>query len=532
MADGGGELGVDANALGVCGGLCCGAWMVSGRAWHGGNGGGRIGVCAGLGILDRGDEHAGAGGGVGAFGADPRAGDRGVGQRSATGQIGGTGGAGCDADRADICLSDTAVVAVRIRACRGLIASAIYAAPPMARNVIFGVGADRSRNARSRRDGGRTSLDTVGAGLDAIKNGAMFYVLLPLRIGLDQAVLPFTWGFMWTPDYEPLAVRGRVCGGRVVVVVGLAGCGVVAAGAGAGDRDGHHQSAVAVCADRHCRVGMGRGRAAIVAVGVGIADCGIGEFSAFLAICAYAVVPMIRYTRAGLVETPSDLIEAAVASGATRAQTLWNLRLPYAAPTILLGLNQTILYAFAMLVIAALIGTTGLGQSIYLALGQADVGLGVAAGAAMAILALIADRLAGLIEDQADGITGFEIGFAGDAGCDLSGGPAIKDHKRVCAQIFEQVDRAIEITRACGPEADMFGANAHILCAIRISWRGGAGEDIHFRAADELGHKKVGGVFIEFTRGADLRDFAEFQHHNPVGKGHCLDLVMGDVDHR
>ena len=119
----------------------------------------------------------------------------------------------------------------------------------------------------------------------------------------------------------------------------------------------------------------------------------IGEFSAFLAICMYAVVPMIRYTRHGLITTPDEMIEAATASGAGRWQTMFEVRAPYAAPTILLGLNQTILYAFAMLVIAALIGTTGLGQSIYLALGQADVGLGVTAGAAMAILALVADRL-------------------------------------------------------------------------------------------------------------------------------------------
>jgi len=118
----------------------------------------------------------------------------------------------------------------------------------------------------------------------------------------------------------------------------------------------------------------------------------IGEFSAFLAICAYAIVPMIRYTRHGLVSTPDEMIEAATASGATTWQMLRDVRAPYAAPTILLGLNQTILYAFSMLVIAALIGTTGLGQSIYLALGQADVGLGVSAGAAMAILAFLADR--------------------------------------------------------------------------------------------------------------------------------------------
>jgi len=119
----------------------------------------------------------------------------------------------------------------------------------------------------------------------------------------------------------------------------------------------------------------------------------IGEFSAFLAICAYAIVPMIRYTHHGLSNTPPELLDAATTSGATAWQTMWDVRIPYAIPTILLGLNQTILYAFAMLVIAALIGTTGLGQSIYLALGQADVGLGITAGAAMAMLALVADRL-------------------------------------------------------------------------------------------------------------------------------------------
>ncbi len=67
----------------------------------------------------------------------------------------------------------------------------------------------------------------------------------------------------------------------------------------------------------------------------------------------------------------------------------------------MLGVNQTILYAFSMLVIAALIGTAGLGQSIYLALGAADVGLGLAAGFAMAILALVADRIVqGFAEEQ------------------------------------------------------------------------------------------------------------------------------------
>jgi glycine betaine/proline transport system permease protein len=300
-----------------------------------------------------------------------------------------------------------------------------------------------------------------GGTLDAIKNGAMFYLLLPLRIGLDQAVLPFTWGFMWTPGMSwalfaaagaaclALVRAGRPTGGLVLliatgmletgvtnlpwpfVLAGVAGLAVVARGwrlavlavgllmtimlSGLWDRALLSLylcgAAVFACAVTGGAVGL----ASAVSPGLWrlvrpVCDMlqtiplfvflipvlmffQIGEFSAFLAICAYAVVPMIRYTRHGLVSTPDDLIEAATAAGATPAQILRDVRAPYAAPTILLGLNQTILYAFAMLVIAALIGTTGLGQSIYLALGQADVGLGISAGASMAILALIADRL-------------------------------------------------------------------------------------------------------------------------------------------
>ena len=302
---------------------------------------------------------------------------------------------------------------------------------------------------------------TNAALLTNFKNTVMFYVLLPLRIGLDQAVLPFTWGFQWTSEMSlwvfglaagtgaVLALRGRVTLGLVLliaagiletgvsqlpwpfVLVGAAALSWVAGGprlallslvllttilvSGLWERAllSLYLSGAAVFA------------CALLGGGIGVLSAlsplawrlvrplcdmlqtiplfvflipvlmvfQIGEFSAFLAIIAYAVVPMIRYTRQGLCETPAEMIEAATASGATGWQILRDVRAPYAAPTILLGLNQTILYAFAMLVIAALIGTTGLGQSIYLALGQADVGLGISAGAAMAILALICDRI-------------------------------------------------------------------------------------------------------------------------------------------
>ncbi|MCG6885536.1 MAG: ABC transporter permease subunit [Silicimonas sp.] len=300
-----------------------------------------------------------------------------------------------------------------------------------------------------------------GAALDGIKNGAMFYGLLPLRIGLDQAVLPFTWGFQWTGAMSlwlfaagalgglALAMTGRpVAGVGLAILTGIIETGVanlpwpfvLSSVAALGWIAGGRRLAIIATLLLATILVSGLWERALLSIylsGAAVAACTvvggllgllsavspmawrvvrplcdmlqtiplfvflipvlmffqIGEFSAFLAICAYAIVPMIRYTRHGLISTPPDMLEAAIASGATPSQIMRDVRFPYAAPSILLGLNQTILYAFAMLVIAALIGTTGLGQSIYLALGQADVGLGVSAGAAMAILAFIADRL-------------------------------------------------------------------------------------------------------------------------------------------
>ncbi len=119
----------------------------------------------------------------------------------------------------------------------------------------------------------------------------------------------------------------------------------------------------------------------------------IGEFTAFLAIIAYAIVPTIRYTEHGLRNVPLDTVEAAQSMGCTKRQILWEVKMPLAIPEIMLGLNQTVLFALAMLVISALVGTKGLGQSVYIALGKADPGLGMVAGLGMALIAIIADRI-------------------------------------------------------------------------------------------------------------------------------------------
>jgi glycine betaine/proline transport system permease protein len=78
--------------------------------------------------------------------------------------------------------------------------------------------------------------------------------------------------------------------------------------------------------------------------------------------------------------------------GCTRWQLLTQVKLPLALPVIMLGLNQTIMYAIAMLVIAALVGTNGLGQQVYIGLGDGDFGIGIVAGIGMAIIAIVADR--------------------------------------------------------------------------------------------------------------------------------------------
>ena len=119
----------------------------------------------------------------------------------------------------------------------------------------------------------------------------------------------------------------------------------------------------------------------------------VGDFTAMIAVVAFAVAPAIRYTVLGLRGVDPRLIEAGRAMGCTEGQILTRIRLRLALPEILLGLNQTIMFALSMLVITALVGTRDLGQEVYIALTKADPGRGLAAGLAVAFIAIIADRL-------------------------------------------------------------------------------------------------------------------------------------------
>lgn len=119
----------------------------------------------------------------------------------------------------------------------------------------------------------------------------------------------------------------------------------------------------------------------------------VGDFTAMIAVVAFAIAPAIRYTVLGLQKVDPRLIEAGRAMGCTPLQLLTKIKLRLALPEILLGINQTIMFALSMLVITALVGTRDLGQEVYIALTKADTGRGIVAGLAVAFIAIIADRL-------------------------------------------------------------------------------------------------------------------------------------------
>lgn len=119
------------------------------------------------------------------------------------------------------------------------------------------------------------------------------------------------------------------------------------------------------------------------------------DLSNVIAMLFYATVPAVRYTYLGLIRVPSATIEAAIASGAKPRQRLWKVEMPIAFPEILLGINQTIMMALAMVAITALIGSRDLGQEIYKALPGADTGRGLLAGLGIAFIGITADRLIG-----------------------------------------------------------------------------------------------------------------------------------------
>jgi glycine betaine/proline transport system permease protein len=119
----------------------------------------------------------------------------------------------------------------------------------------------------------------------------------------------------------------------------------------------------------------------------------VGELTALIAIMLYVIVPPIRYVEHGIRQVRSDCVEAGRQSGCTPLQLLVHVKLPLSLPVIMLGLNQTIMAALSMVVIAAMVGTKDLGQQVYIALGKANAGMGLISGLSIALVAMIADRM-------------------------------------------------------------------------------------------------------------------------------------------
>ena len=310
-------------------------------------------------------------------------------------------------------------------------------------------------------DGISWLVSNHGSTLDAIKNNALFFILLPVKIGLSKSISPFSWGFDLTPYHigcywtivSALAVM-RLYQGQwkqavaIVVISGLlfygttgvswmavlavvtlfayqlGGRGVALFTASSlvyllltGFWQPAMQSiylctvAVTFCLLAGGLLGIWAASSETVSAIIrpvndtlqtlpqfvllipALMFFQVGDFPALLAIIAYAIVPMIRYTEQGLRSVPRTSIEAGMACGCTPLQLFWQIRLKLALPSILVGVNQTILFSLNMLVIAALVGTTGLGQQIYLALSRANPGDGIVAGLGMALIAMSADRM-------------------------------------------------------------------------------------------------------------------------------------------
>jgi glycine betaine/proline transport system permease protein len=120
---------------------------------------------------------------------------------------------------------------------------------------------------------------------------------------------------------------------------------------------------------------------------------GIGPPGAILATIIYALPPVVRLTNLGIRQVPSGIDEAATSFGATRAQSLLKVKIPLAMPSIKLGVNQTVMMALALVVLATFIGSPGLGDIVYQGLVRLNVGKALEGGLAIVLMAIILDRV-------------------------------------------------------------------------------------------------------------------------------------------
>jgi glycine betaine/proline transport system permease protein len=120
---------------------------------------------------------------------------------------------------------------------------------------------------------------------------------------------------------------------------------------------------------------------------------GISNVPGVVVTIIFALPPVIRLTNLGIRQVPGDLIEAARSFGASKSQMLYKVQLPLAMPTIMAGVNQTLMLSLSMVVIASMIAVGGLGQMVLRGIGRLDMGLATVGGIGIVLLAIIIDRM-------------------------------------------------------------------------------------------------------------------------------------------
>ncbi len=120
---------------------------------------------------------------------------------------------------------------------------------------------------------------------------------------------------------------------------------------------------------------------------------GLGKVPAIFATIIYATPPLIRLVDLGIREVDKEVVEACQAFGGSRWQTLTGVQIPLALPSIMQGINQTMMMSLAMVVIASMIGARGVGETVLIGLQRNDAGMGLIGGIAIVILAIVFDRI-------------------------------------------------------------------------------------------------------------------------------------------
>lgn len=120
---------------------------------------------------------------------------------------------------------------------------------------------------------------------------------------------------------------------------------------------------------------------------------GLGRTPAVMATCIYAIPPIIRLTNLGIRQVDAQVVEAGKSFGATPWQLLGKVQIPLAMPSILAGMNQTVMMALAMVVIASMIGAQGLGTEVLNGIARLEVGRGFISGISIVFMAIILDRI-------------------------------------------------------------------------------------------------------------------------------------------